>query len=60
MGLGMRRFLRRVVLGREEVLAKALRWSREFSLLSFGSIDELFFLFWAVWDFERGRSFFFA
>lgn len=40
----------RVVLYREEVLAKALRWSREFSLVSFGFIDELFFLSCAVWD----------
>ena len=42
----MRWLLRRgrVVLYREEVLAKALRWSREFSLLSFGFIDELFFV----------------
>lgn len=42
----MRWLLRRgrVVLYREEVLGKALRWSREFSLLSFGFIDELFFV----------------
>lgn len=46
-----------MVLDREEVSAKALRWSREFSLLSFGFIDELFFVYWAVWDFGRGHSF---